>query len=116
MGFAGGVLGGLAGLSGALPTLWAGLRGWGKDERRGVFQAFNGSVLLAALAAHAASGLITAEVGRLVLLALPGTAAGAWLGARAYRKLSDRRFNDAVLGLLLASGLFLVWNAFGPGA
>ena len=51
-------------------------------QRRGVFQAFNLTVLAAAFAAHAASGLITAEVGRLVLLALPGTAVGAWLGAR----------------------------------
>lgn len=113
IGFAGGVLGGLAGLSGALPTIWASLRGWGKDEKRGVFQAFNLTVLAAALLAHAASGLITAEVGSLVLLALPGTALGAWLGARAYRRLSDRRFHEVVLALLLASGLFLVWNALG---
>ena len=34
VGLAGGVLGGLAGLSGPLPTVWAALRGWGKDERR----------------------------------------------------------------------------------
>lgn len=114
VGLAGGVLGGLAGLSGPLPTMWASLRGWGKDEKRGVFQAFNLTVLAAALAAHAASGLITAEVGRLVLLALPGTAVGAWLGARAYRRLSDRRFHEVVLALLLASGLFLVWDALGP--
>ena len=32
IGFAGGILGGLAGLSGALPTLWASVRGWGKDR------------------------------------------------------------------------------------
>src|SRR5579862_9725908 len=32
VGFAGGVLGGLAGLSGPLPILWASVRGWGKDE------------------------------------------------------------------------------------
>jgi uncharacterized protein len=38
VGFAGGVPGGLAG---PLPTLWASVRGWGKDERRGVFQTFN---------------------------------------------------------------------------
>jgi hypothetical protein len=37
VGFAGGILGGLAGLSGPPPILWANLRGWGKDERRGVF-------------------------------------------------------------------------------
>jgi uncharacterized membrane protein YfcA len=33
VGFAGGILGGLAGLSGPLPILWASMRGWGKDER-----------------------------------------------------------------------------------
>jgi uncharacterized membrane protein YfcA len=33
VGFAGGVMGGLAGLSGPLPTVWATLRGWSKDER-----------------------------------------------------------------------------------
>lgn len=113
IGFAGGVLGGLAGLSGALPTIWASLRGWGKDEKRAVFQAFNLSVLAAALVAHAASGLVTAEVRWLVLLASPGTMVGAWLGARSYRRLSDRRFHEVVLALLLASGLFLVWGALG---
>ena len=41
VGFAGGILGGLAGLSGPLPILWASVRGWGKDERRGIFQTFN---------------------------------------------------------------------------
>ena len=49
VGFAGGILGGLAGLSGPLPILWASVRGWSKDQRRGVFQIFNGTVLGAAL-------------------------------------------------------------------
>ena len=111
VGFAGSVLGGLAGLSGPLPTLWATLRGWSKDERRGVFQAFNLAVLAATLVSHAISGLLTAEVGRLALVALPGTFAGAWLGARVYRRLSDRRFHEVVLGLLGLSGLTLVWTS-----
>jgi uncharacterized membrane protein YfcA len=82
IGSLGGILGGLAGLSGPLPTMWAALRGWGKDERRGAFQAFNLTVLTAAIVSHAASGLLTAHVGRLVLIALPGTVVGSWLGAR----------------------------------
>src|SRR5213595_1728714 len=49
VGFAGGILGGLAGLSGPLPTLWASVRGWTRDQRRGMFQIFNGTVLGAAL-------------------------------------------------------------------
>ncbi len=111
VGFAGGVLGGLAGLSGPLPTLWATLRGWSKDERRGVFQAFNLAVLVATVASHAISGLLTAEVGQLALVALPGTFVGAWLGAHVYRRLSDQRFHEVVLGLLAISGLILVWTS-----
>lgn len=111
VGFAGGILGGLAGLSGPLPTIWATLRGWGKDERRGVFQAFNLTILAAALLWHAASGLLTAELSRLAVVALPGTFAGAWLGAHAYHRLSDRRFHGVVLGLLGISGLTLVWTS-----
>jgi uncharacterized protein len=34
VGFIGGILGGLAGLSGPAPTLWAALKGWHKQERR----------------------------------------------------------------------------------
>src|SRR5690348_13303504 len=49
VGFAGGILGGLAGLSGPLPILWASIRGWDKDARRGIFQTFNWTVLLTAL-------------------------------------------------------------------
>src|SRR5712675_1144256 len=45
VGFAGGILGGMAGLSGPIPILWASVRGWGKDERRGVFQTFNWTIL-----------------------------------------------------------------------
>ena len=34
IGLGGGVLGGLAGLSGPLPTMWATIRGWGKESTR----------------------------------------------------------------------------------
>jgi uncharacterized membrane protein YfcA len=113
VGFAGGVLGGLAGLSGPLPTLWASVRGWGKDERRGVFQTFNWTILSAALCLQAGAGHITQDVARFALLALPGTILGAWLGARTYRVLSDRNFRDVVLGLLFLSGVGLVSSSLG---
>lgn len=83
----------------------------GKDERRGVFQAFNLAILTAVAVAHAASGLLTAELGWLALLAMPGTLVGTWLGARAYRRLSDQRFHEVVLTLLGVSGLILVWGS-----
>ncbi len=82
----------------------------GKDERRGVFQAFNLSILAAATLWHAATGLVTREVLWLFLLALPGTFLGARLGFAVYRRLSDRRFRDVVLALLAFSGLTLAWG------
>src|SRR5450631_1385262 len=111
IGFAGGILGGLAGLSGPLPTLWATVRGWGKDERRGLFQTYNWTVLAAALCLQAATGQIEQRVIWLAGLAFPMTLLGAWAGTRVYRSLSDTNFRDVVLGLLFLSGVGLVWSS-----
>ena len=111
IGIAGGILGGLAGLSGPLPILWASIRGWGKDERRGVFQLFNFTVLAAALALQVLSRMVDAELIWLALVAFPGTILGAALGARIYHAMSDKNFNDIVLALLFLSGIALVWTS-----
>jgi len=110
VGAGGGVLGGLAGLSGPLPTIWASLRGWGKDERRGVFQTYNLAILLLAAGAQAFGGFMTFEVGRLTLIALPATLLGAWLGRKTYDRLGDGRFNQVVLGLLMISGVMIIFS------
>ena len=52
-GFGGGALGGVAGLSGPLPTIWCGLRGWSADTQRGVYQPFNLAILGLVLCAYA---------------------------------------------------------------
>ena len=49
-------------------------------------------------------GVLTAEVGRLTLICLPGTVLGVWLGVKAYGRVDDRQFRRIVLWLLLASG------------
>ncbi|MDH3913367.1 MAG: sulfite exporter TauE/SafE family protein [Rhodospirillales bacterium] len=113
VGFGGGVLGGTAGLSGPLPTIWCGLRGWAKDEQRAVFQPFNLAILLWALVAYWALGVLTEEVGWLTLVCLPGTLLGARLGVRSYGRVNDRQFRIIVLWLLFASGAALTLsNAF----
>ncbi|MEO6842425.1 MAG: sulfite exporter TauE/SafE family protein [Bradyrhizobium sp.] len=113
IGLAGGILGGFAGLSGPIPILWASVRGWNKDERRGIFQVFNWTILLAALCLQIGTGLIKQDVIRLALVALPGTLLGTWLGTRVYHALNDRNFRDIVLALLVLSGVTLIVTSLG---
>jgi hypothetical protein len=111
IGFIGGILGALAGLSGPVPILWASVRGWNKTERRGIFQVFNWTILLFALVLQIAGGLVKMDLIWLAMVAFPGTLLGAWLGTRVYHALSDRNFRDVVLGLLFLSGATLVWTS-----
>ena len=111
IGLGGGVLGGLAGLSGLLPTVWASLRGWGKDSKRAVFQAFNFSILGFAFVTQLAAGIVTLDLVDYALIAIPGTVTGVWLGRIAYGRLGDQGFDRIVLVVLMASGVALIANA-----
>jgi len=111
-GFGGGVLGGLTGFSGVPPIVWTDIRGWTKEQRRGVVQAFNLTILSFALVSHALSGLLTRQVALTAAVALPGTIGGAWLGSLIYRRLADRGYQRAVMMLLLLSGLALIWTSW----
>jgi len=112
VGFFGGILGGLTGLSGALPVVWVDVRGWTKEQRRAVVQSFNIAILSLALASHAAWGLLTRQVLVQAAIALPGTIGGAWFGAFLYRRLHDRGYQRAVMVLLFISGAGLIWASW----
>ena len=107
VGFVGGVMGGLAGLSGALPTAWCALRGWSKDVSRAVYQPFNIAVQVAALPVLLSAGLLTRELGYYTLLCLPAMLVGVWLGVRIYVRIDEAQFRKVILWLLLASGFSL---------
>jgi uncharacterized membrane protein YfcA len=111
VGWCGGVMGGLAGLSGPFPIIWTTVRGWGKDAKRGVFQTFNLSILAFAFVSQAFAGLVTAELGRLALIALPGTLLGAFIGRRLYGRLDTLKFDKIVLVLLLLAGFALLLSS-----
>lgn len=111
VGFIGGVLGGLAGLSGALPVVWTDIRGWTKEHRRGVLQSFNMAILTLALASHAVAGLLTRAVALEAVVALPASICGAWIGAYFYRRLADHGYQRVVMVLLLFSGIGLIWTS-----
>ncbi len=107
VGFGGGALGGVAGLSGVMPTIWCGLRGWSADAQRAVYQPFNLVILALALGSYATQGIMTVQVWGLVLVCLPATILGVYLGLRMYGRVNDRQFRVLVLWLLLASGVVL---------
>ena len=108
IGWVGGVMGGLAALSGAVPTIWCQLRGWSKAEQRGVYQPYIVVMQFAALAALWAAGGIDRATGPVMMLTLPAIVIGTFAGLRLYARVNDRQFRVIVLLLLLASGAALL--------
>lgn len=115
VGWVGGVMGGLAGLCGVAPAMWAVARDWGKDRQRSLFMVFNTFCHAVALAGLVVAGYITAAMLERFALLLPGLIGGAWLGSLAYGRVSADQFRRIVLMLLAASGVALTiqngWRA-----
>lgn len=109
-GWLGGILGGIGGLSGPVPTLWATMRGWDKARQRAMVQAFNTAMHTLALSAFLLRGLVGAEELRLFALAAPAMLLPLWAGTRLYARLGDRDYRRIVLVLLFASGLGMIIN------
>jgi len=112
--FAGASFGGLAGLSGPLPTLWgacaAGARISG--ARVPAFQRHRARRI--AVACRSPTVFVKQEVFWLALLALPGTLVGARLGARTYQALERPEFlRRRARACWFLSGVGLVWSSIG---
>ncbi|MDI1287714.1 MAG: sulfite exporter TauE/SafE family protein [Reyranella sp.] len=108
VGFTGGVMGGMASLSGPAPAIWAQLRGFGKDEQRGVNQPFNMSVLFLALVSAGIAGFLDRTFFIWAAICVPTTLIGARIGLALYKKVDDAQFRRIVLGLLSLSGVTLI--------
>lgn len=108
VGAGGGLLCGFAAVPGPLTTVWSGMRGWSKDEQRGVYQPFNQTILVVAMIGYGIWGLLTWELGIVSLYCLPATLTGMALGRMGYKRLDEAQFQKTVLLLLLASGFMLV--------
>jgi len=107
IGFLGGVLGGLGGYSGVLPTIWTQLRGWPKETARAVYQPY-----VIVMQAVTLAGILWVAFDRadlnLLIVVLPPLFLGTWFGWKLYGKLDDRRFRQALAVLLIASGVTLI--------
>jgi uncharacterized membrane protein YfcA len=56
------------------------------------------------------NGAADADTIRLFLIGLPILLAGTWLGLRLYGRVDEMQFRKLVLGLLLASGVALIFS------
>jgi uncharacterized protein len=107
IGFLGGVIGGLSGYSGVLPTVWTQLRGWPKEIARAVYQPY--IIIIQAITLIGIMLVAFDRVGVIMLVAvLPPLMLGTWIGWQLYGKLDERRFRQALAVLLIASGATLV--------
>ena len=108
VGFLGGILGGAASLSGALPTMWCSMRPWPKSETRAVLQPFNVVILGLTAALFAVKGVYTMESLTLIVIALPLTMASAQIGIFVFKRLTDDQFRRLIIAMMFISGLVLL--------
>jgi uncharacterized protein len=107
VGFAGGLVGGLTAMPGALPTIWCDLRGVPKDQQRGVVQPFIAAMQVVALALMLAHRNLPAKVLIDAAFGLPALAAGTAVGIMLFGKMDDTLFRRTVLTVLFVAGVGL---------
>jgi uncharacterized protein len=115
-GFAGGIIGGLSGMTGVAPAIWGTLRGFDKPKQRELLQNFNIAILTATLVALTWKGAVTSE-----MLPQMGIVAGAlvvpsFIGARIYTRMPDAHFRRLVLILLTVAGITLLSSGLAVSA
>ncbi|MBU3259863.1 sulfite exporter TauE/SafE family protein [Roseovarius sp. PS-C2] len=108
VGFLGGILGGAASLSGALPTMWCSMRPWPKAETRAVLQPFNVVILGVTALMLALRGVYDGQTLLYLAVALPCALLSAQIGITVFKRLSDDLFRRLLIGMCLVSGTILM--------
>ncbi len=111
IGFIGGVIGGMSGFSGIIPTLWCTIKGFDKNVQRAIIQNFNLIILAVTMIIYINTGIVTKSMiptfGIITLAMIIPTL----VGARLYIGITETIFRKVVLILLSASGVALLCSA-----
>ncbi|WP_407307569.1 sulfite exporter TauE/SafE family protein [Acinetobacter sp.] len=110
VGFIGGILGGLGGFCGSLPSAWVMLKNLSKQEQRYVLRHFNFGIQLFTLVAYLLQGTLETQLLPYMAILLISVSFPAIWGAKLFYKISERQFKHSVLSLLFASGGFLIFS------
>lgn len=108
IGFIGGILGGLGGFCGAVPSAWLMLKNRPKHEQRYILRHFNFAIQIFTLLSYLLQGILQLNQWPYLSVVLLSVSVPAILGAKLFYKISEQQFKRIVLSVLFASGLFLV--------
>lgn len=111
VGFVGGITGGAVAFPGAPVTAWCQLKGWTRDQQRGVYQPYILAMQIASLSLMPMLGKNGGSQGFALhhLSSVPPALVGALIGIYVYRQSSDRIFSIVVNATLFVSGLTLLF-------
>ncbi|MGH1576041.1 sulfite exporter TauE/SafE family protein [Planktotalea sp.] len=109
VGFIGGVLGGAASVSGALPVIWLSLRPWPKAETRAVLQPFNVVILSTTIVLLFFKGAYDDTSVKALFITIPIGMIAAQIGIFVFNRLNDDMFRRLLIGLtlLIGAGIFV---------
>ncbi len=108
VGFASGLLGGAASLSGVLPTMWCALQPWSKHEVSALLRPFNVIVLGIAATVYAFKGYYTLDTLIMMAIALPSTIIATQIGLALFKRLTDTQFKTLLIWLMALSAVSLI--------
>lgn len=108
VGLIGGVMAGMGGFSGPVPTLWCTLRQMDKDKQRAIIQHFNLICLGFTMFTYIGLGIVTVSMLPLFALVAAAMLLPTLVGSRVYMRMSEASFRKLVLGLLTISGFAML--------
>ena len=107
VGFIGGILGGLGGFCGALPSAWVMLKQLSKEQQRYILRHFNFAIQMFTILIYIWKETINFSHLPYIFVLILTVSIPAILGAQLFYKISEKQFKHIVLSLLFCSGLFL---------
>lgn len=111
VGFIGGMLGGLGGFCGALPSAWVMLKNLPKQQQRYILRHFNFAIQLFTLVFYLWKGTLSYDHSTYVIVLIFAVSIPAIFGAQLFYKISEKQFKQIILSLLFASGAVLSFTS-----
>jgi uncharacterized membrane protein YfcA len=110
-GFATGAIGAAFSAGGPPAIIYTALTGWPKDAIKATLSGFFFVTGILMVAAHAVTGLTTAQVLHYFFVSMWAVLSGTWIGSLLYGRLSREKYMRVVFLTLFAMGLMMIASA-----